>query len=369
MKRVIQRSRKWLLCLAGLVLLVGGTLAGCSPSYVARAAYEETQFLWRRKSIEKVLADSELKPAERAKLEMVQEARRFAEAEAGLKVGGSFATLSKVDGKSVVNVLAAAKHDRLERFTWWFPVVGKVPYKGFFDKKEAEEAAESLKGKGYDTYVRPALAFSSLGWFDDPLPSVLLARDTVTLAQVVFHELFHRTVFVTGEMAFNESAANFAGDRAAIEFFCAAGSKRSQECREAKDDWQDMLMVSRFLDVALNGLRGFYETSMDLDTLEKGREREFAAIRERFKSLDLHDAHYANFTAGTLNNASLLEAQIYLQDLDLFDELYRNQGSVRESVLALKKAVGGGGDPFDRLHEALVAGRVKVAGVGSVGRQ
>ncbi|MGH7821114.1 MAG: aminopeptidase, partial [Candidatus Binatia bacterium] len=273
-----------------------------------------------------------------------------------------FATVSKVHDGSLIHVLAAANRDKLEPYTWWFPVVGKVPYKGFFDKKEAREAATSLEEDGYDTYVRSALAFSTLGWFDDPLPSVLLEREAVTLAQVVFHELFHRTLFVSGEMSFNESAANFAGDRAAIEFFCAEGSTRTAECREATADWKDTLTVSRFFDAALAGLAEFYETEPDEAELERGRVREFAAIRERFKSLDLR-GRYANFLSGTLNNASLLETRMYYRDLDLFDELYRVRGSIRESIRALKEGLdeAGGDDPFDGLREALKAGKLEVA--------
>ncbi len=336
--------------LSFLLGLAAFALSACSPAYVARAAYEEARILWRRESIEEVLRRGRLDSERQEKLEMVLEARNFAERRIGLRVGESYATISEVNGGEIVHLLSAARRNRLESCTWWFPIVGRIPYKGFFSRDEALGAAKSLEQQGYDTYVRPAIAFSTLGWFDDPLLSSLLARSRVTLANVVFHELFHNTLFVPGEMDFNESAANFAGGRAAIEFFCAGPKPGPEECREARAEWRDTLAMSRFLASSLADLEGFYATLPSGPALEAVRERIFASIRDRFRELRLETGQWSGFASAPLNNASLLHNRTYLRDLELFEDLYRQRGSLARAVADLHETVGKGGDPFDRLR-------------------
>ena len=346
----------------GLVLVLGA--GGCSAGYMARAAYEEARILWRREPIPELLARPAVADATKRKLQLVLDVRRFADQRIGLRVGGSYRSVSTVDGHAVVQLLTAARRDQLEPYTWWFPMVGRVPYKGFFSKPGAIATAEDLESKGYDTYVRPAMAFSTLGWFDDPLPSPLLKHDEVTLAQVIFHELLHNTVFLPGQTSFDESSATFVGYRAAIEFFCEGERSVSDQCRAATADWQDTLTISRFFTRSLAELEAFYATKPTGAALERGRERAFAEIRRQFKALKLHPGRYADFSAGPINNASLLQERIYLRDLDLFDELYREAGSLRATVQAIRGAVERGGDPFDRVREALAASRVRLVSSG-----
>ncbi len=345
------------LVLSGLLPLLGG----CSPTYVGRAAYEEARMLWRRQPIEELLADPAITPVERKKLELVLEVRSFAEKDVGLKVRGSYRSVSKVDEGAVVHLLTAARRDRLESYTWWFPLVGRVPYQGFFSSGRARASARSLEEDGYDTYVRPAIAFSTLGWFDDPVPSTLLEREPEALAEVIFHELFHATLFVGGEIAFNESAANFVGNRAAIEFFCAPAKQASPECEQATGEWHDALAMSRFLAAAVEQLGAFYATKPDRVALEEGRKRRFGDIRAAFKGLEFQRGSYAAFTRQTLNNASLLHDRMYFQDLDLFDELYRREGRLAAVIPALKRAVKEGKDPFSGLRAMLGRGTAALA--------
>jgi predicted aminopeptidase len=348
------RSGRAAKALAALAFLGGGALwSACSAAYVTRAAYEEAKILWRRQPIERMLEEPGLSATDERKLRTVLEARTFAEERLGLRVGGSYRSVSRIDSGAVVQLLVAARRDRLEPYTWWFPIVGRVPYKGFFSKKAATSSAAALEREGYDTYVRPAIAFSTLGWFDDPLPSVLLQRDEVTLAEVIFHELFHNTLFVPGQVTFDESAATFAGHRAAIDFFCERRGPETAECRQAGVDWQEMLTISRFLRASLAELEKFYATRPAGDLLEQGRQRAFSEIRRQFGHLNLRPGRMADFATGPINNASLLEQRVYLQDLDVFAELDRQRGGLRGALEALRGAVDRGGDPFDRLYEAV----------------
>jgi len=194
-------------------------LSGCSPFYVLRAAYEEGKILWRREPIAQFLEKPDINQETQEKLKLVLAVREYARDVLKFNVGGSYASYSYVDRPDLTFILTAAPKTELIPYTWWFLIVGRVPYMGYFSKADAEEAAAELRAEGYDTNIRTSAAFSTLGWFDDPLLSHLLRYDKVTLADVVFHELFHNTLYVKGAGNFNESSANFIGHRAAIDFF------------------------------------------------------------------------------------------------------------------------------------------------------
>ncbi len=192
----IERTRRLRIAYALLVVAaLAIALPGCEAGYIARGAYEEMRLLWNRRPIDEVLARGDLPADTRAKLATVLAVRKFARDRLGLKVGGAYRTISQVDSGAIVWVVMAAPRDSLEPVSWWFPIVGRVPYRGYFDRGEAQAEAKSLEDAGYDTFVRPAVAFSTLGFFNDPLLSNLLNLSRVELAGVIIHELFHRTFF------------------------------------------------------------------------------------------------------------------------------------------------------------------------------
>jgi predicted aminopeptidase len=230
-----------------LLLAWTAALTACSPLYVARAGIEEARILSRRRPIVRVIEDPATPAETRRKLDLVLQARAFAEHAAGLNVGQSYTTYSWVDSDTLLLVVSGSRQDRFQAYTWWFPIVGRVPYKGFFDFAAAHRETARLEAAGYDSYVRPAGAFSTLGWFNDPLLNTLLRYDDVSLVSTVIHELLHNTVFIPGQVAFNESFANFVGDRGAIEFFCLREGEHADRCTAARDAWTDNLLYGSFL--------------------------------------------------------------------------------------------------------------------------
>ena len=119
-------------------------LAACSPTYVLRAGYEEAKILWNRRPIAEVLARADVDPVTREKLELVLRVRRFVEQELAFNVGGSYSTITELDKPPVVYVVTAAPRTKLEPYTWWFPIVGQVAYKGYFDQADAQQEARRL---------------------------------------------------------------------------------------------------------------------------------------------------------------------------------------------------------------------------------
>jgi predicted aminopeptidase len=317
--------------LARLLLLAWtAALTACSPLYVARAGIEEARILSRRRPILRVIEDPATPAETRRKLDLVLQARAFAEHAARLDVGQSYTTYSWVDSDTLLLVVTGSRQDRFQAHTWWFPIVGRVPYKGFFDFAAAHREAARLEEAGYDSYVRPAGAFSTLGWFNDPLLNTLLRYDDVSLVSTVIHELLHNTVFIPGQVAFNESFANFVGDRGAAEFFCMREGERADRCTAARDGWADNLLYGAFLSGLVSELEAVYARD-DLDLNDKLAMREIVFDRARSHFTDtvepqLRTHRFRSFARRPLNNATLIGIRLYYDRLGLFEAVYEHFG-------------------------------------------
>ncbi|MGH7465538.1 MAG: aminopeptidase, partial [Longimicrobiales bacterium] len=264
-----------------LVLACSLAVSACSPFYVIRAGIEEAKILSRRRPIARVIEDPATAAETRRKLSLVLQARDFAAHALDLDVGESYTTYSWVESDTLLLVVTASAKDRFRAHTWWFPIVGNVPYKGFFNFDSAFSEAERLEQAGLDVQVRPSSAFSTLGWFNDPVLNTLLRYDDVSLAGTVIHELLHNTIYIPSRIAFNESFANFVGERGAIEFFCNRDGDDSRRCGTARDAWADNLRYADFLSALVTELETIYNRD-DLDRQTKLARREvvFAQARE-----------------------------------------------------------------------------------------
>ncbi|CAN5700361.1 aminopeptidase [soil metagenome] len=336
-----------------LLLAACLTLAACSPIYVAQAAIEEARILSRRRPIVDVIADAGTASETRRKLELVLQARDFAEHMLDLDAGDSYTTYSWVDSDTLLLVVSGSRKDRFQARTWWFPIVGRVPYKGFFDFAAAHAEADRLERDGYDAHVRPSAAFSTLGWFNDPLLNTVLRYGDVSLVNTIIHELLHNTQYLAGQAAFNESFANFVGERGAIEFFCQREGDDSDRCRLARDGWADNLAYAAFLTDLVTTLEALYDRA-DIDTAEKIRlrERVFADARASFTAElqpQLRTNAFRGFAARPLNNATLIGTRLYYDRLHLFEEVYQHFGQdYHRTVHAVLDAAGRNHDsPFD----------------------
>lgn len=329
---------------AAAILLAPALLAGCYTTYLARAAYEEGRILWNRRPISDTLARGDLPADIREKLETVLKVREFAATQLDLDVGGAYETLAPVDQSAIVHVVMAAPRDSLQPYTWWFPIVGRVPYRGYFDHGDAEAEATELDAQGLDTMVRPAVAFSSLGFFNDPLLTNLLKLSRVELAGTIIHELFHRTYFLAGEVMFDESAAMYAGSAGAVAFFAATEGEASPDAIAARGVLESDLKFARFLLQEQARLLRIYMSDAPYAEKLKQRKAAFAAIQADYAALEpsLSGLERFDLDKQPLNNAVLINYFIYFHDLDNFAALDRmNHGDPRATIaqiISLAKA-------------------------------
>lgn len=321
----------------GALLLVACLALGLWPTgrYLVRAGWEEGKILLHRRSIAQLVADPAIDARTRAKLQLVLAARAFAIDSVGLKGRQSFTTFTRLETDTLVLLVSAAYQDRLTSYTWWFPIVGRVPYKGYFDFAQARAVTKGLKDDGLDTYLRPVSAFSTLGWFNDPLLSSTLRLDSVSLANTVIHELTHNTFYAPGQAVFNESFANFVGARGAEWFFRARGDPAG--VRRSVADWSDEKILADFWESLYHTLDSAFHAhpSSKADRLAVRREVYDSArqhlVRDVAPRLRTYSA--AGLSRVRLDNAALLARRVYMTKLDLFDEVYvREGGDLRRSI-------------------------------------
>ncbi len=343
--------------LALAAVAVVASCAACSPIYVIKAGIAEIGILRARRPIPQVLTDPATDPDTRGKLTFVLEARRFAADELGIDVGDSYTMFTQLDRDTLALVLSAAHKDRLVSKTWWFPIVGRVPYKGFFDEDDALDAQGDLEAEGFDTYLRPTAAFSTLGWFNDPILSTVLRGDDVEVVETVLHELSHQHLFVPGQVGFNESFATFVGRAGAARFFCTreGGGPDTVKCARAQARWRDFQRFGVYVDALVAELEALY-ADPEIGREEKLRRREevFAQALDRFDrevAPTFESLTFSGFRTTPLNNATLLSRMRYYHRLPDFQALLEREGELSAVLAYLKEGVDGTDDPFDLLPE------------------
>ena len=331
-------------------------LASDDVRYLTRAGFEETRILQSSQPIDHLVRRPDIDPALRRSLGLVLETRDYA-ARLGLEAKQTYTTYSDVGRDTLLLVLQAAPKDCICPYTWKYPIVGRIPYKGFFDPVAAQREAARFSSRGYDTYLRPSSAFSTLGWFNDPLLSTALTRDSVELALTVFHEIAHNTLYVKSATPFNESFAQMVGYRSAQAFFEERGD--SARAQQAADRWHDEIVLGDYYAALVERLEALYSQHPDSTTLEEGRRSAAAwarsqlegPIAQRFRTYRI-----GRLTERPINNAQLIGARIYRTRLDLFDRWYeRHDRDVGRSVSALKTLMEGaeGDSAYARLERAV----------------
>ncbi|MEE9606734.1 MAG: aminopeptidase [Myxococcota bacterium] len=318
---------------AALLVLSLGT-SGC---YLAHLAAGQARLLRARQPIEALLADPSTPPELRARLELTERAREFA-AGLGLDVGGQYTSYVPWPGDRVVTSVVATRAGELEPAGFSYPFLGRLPYKGFFDRERAEAEAERLRARGLDVCEVGVRAYSTLGWFDDPVTGPMLRGDEGAVVEVIVHELVHATVYVPGDADFNEGVASFIGEEGAVQFY--AGSAHPERARRERQRVDE----SRQIEQAILQLRAQVAALYAREPAGPGRDAARRDVerraRERIAELPLASYDAADLVASLqLNDACLALAGTYSADLDAYAaRLAELDGDLRAFVARLRHA-------------------------------
>ncbi|MCC6750255.1 MAG: aminopeptidase [Deltaproteobacteria bacterium] len=311
-------------------------LPACSaPGYVLEQAVGQLKILAGRRPVAEVLARSDLPRAWRDKLELVQLARRFGQEQLGLRRTAAYTYFYDTHGQPVAYNLSAAPKDALRPKVWTFPIVGRVPYLGFFRRERGQRFEARLREEGLDTDFRPVAAYSSLGWFADPIFSSMLDEEPWQLVDLVLHEITHTTIFLRNQVAFNESLAVFVGQQGTLQLLSQLYGATSRPVRELLAAAARQQRFSALVADLYRRLERLYSGSLSRDEKLRRREEHFAWAQAEYRRIFTDPKRWGRFAKARLNNAVLLNYGRYNQGVLFHQRVFERVGRDLRRLVAL----------------------------------
>jgi predicted aminopeptidase len=305
--------------------ILASAIAGCtSISYYAQSVEGHVQLMAARKNVGGLIRDPSTPKALRAKLTSAAAIRRFATDELALPDNSSYRSYVDVGRDNVTFAVFAAPQFSLAPVTWCFPVFGCVPYRGYFSPKSAAESAADLQRKGLDVYVSGVTAYSTLGWFSDPLLSTMLRQDDTYVASLIFHELAHQKIYVNNDSAFNEAFAVSVETSGTRKWLRAtgngAGLRRYEANRKRSADFLRLIAQTR------NELRQVYGSPRAPEQMAAAKAAAIDRLRMRYRHMrDTRWGGYKGYDAwfaSPINNAKLAATAVYGEQVPAFLRLF-----------------------------------------------
>jgi predicted aminopeptidase len=294
-------------------MVLAGLSQGVAGCYVLKQSYYQLQLLTDRVPVRTVIASEELAAETKKKLVIAMDVLKFAE-KSGFPASKNYDTYVPIEGPYVSYLVMAAHPDRLKFVEHWFPFVGSVPYLGFFQKKERDQKAEELAQKGYDIALSGVDAFSTLGWFSDPIYSSMLDRDLFELVNLLFHELTHEFFWVKSSPEFNEQLAEFIAEKMTESFL--SEHNMLEQAAEFRKYNSDLKLYKEWIAGLKKALSDLYANELireDKDILFERKRKLIQnyvdANRPAFQTARFHFIHTRNW-----NNANVLASSLYLGD-------------------------------------------------------
>jgi len=322
---VLRASRLWRHALTAVALVV---LAGCDTLGYYYQAFSGQTEMWRAsRPIDEVIADPQVPAAVKDRLAQALELREFAARELALPDNGSYRNYADLKRQYVVWNVFAAGALSIDPKRWCFPVAGCVAYKGYFSKAAADTAAQDLRREGYDVFVSGVPAYSTLGYFDDPVLNTFLHYPPAELARLIFHELAHQVVYVRDDSVFNESFAVTVEREGVKRWIRARGTEqqlvefeRSQKMREAFH-----ALAAKYR----QRLASLYATAQSDAAKRAGKNAVLADLAEEyasFKAAWQGFRGYDPWLGPEANNATLASIALYTQQVPAFQAMLAAAG-------------------------------------------
>ncbi|MEJ8569194.1 aminopeptidase [Elongatibacter sediminis] len=334
-RRSVRAGTAILLALTVFALLPAGGCAG--PGYYAQAITGHLRLMHARQDAGELIADAATDPALAASLREARAILEFGRDNLGLPNSDSYRQVV-ITGRDAVtwNVVAAPEFSTVPR-RWCFPVAGCVPYRGYFARDKAEDFASRRAAHGEDVAVSPATAYSTLGWFDDPLLDTMLRYGDAELAALLFHELAHEKLYVGGDTAFNEAYATFVAAAGVRRWAAATGrtalARQWDARRLAMRDFNHLLAQTR------DELDELYASGLPEPDLRDRKKAVFERMRSRYAGLVESSwggaDYFGGWMATSLNNAHLALMDQYQGGDCAFATLFKQAGADFERFHAL----------------------------------
>ena len=324
-------------------------------------------YLGRAVPLEDIAKNEESSEEDRLFVQRVEDIRRFAIEELGLKESKNYTRYVELDRDYLAAIVSASARDSFTRYEWWFPVAGRVPYKGFFNAGDARKERRKLEKKDLDVWIRGVDAFSTLGWFRDPLYSYMKEYSELSLAELIIHELLHATIYLKNHSQFNEELAEFVGSEGARLYIEKAKSKAlNRDCpdgedsagKEAEEARADSETFRSFIRSLIEELDGVYKSEITREEKLRLKEEIIKEAKQRFNenyNAMFKTDNYQNFAEVPINNAYLELFRLYYEEDRYYKELYEKTGRNLPAFIAAAKTikVKRKGNPKAELEKAL----------------
>ena len=340
--------------IAAVFLLAAAAL--CSGCYTLKQGSTMLGYLNRAVPLEDLAQGDGVSEEDIRFVQRVQDIRRFAMEDLGLKESKNYTRYVELDRDYLAAVVSACAKDSFSRHEWWFPVVGKLPYKGFFNVEDARKERTKLEKKDLDVWIRSVDAFSTLGWFRDPLYSYMKNYSDRDLADLIIHELLHATVFLKNHSQFNEELAEFVGSEGARLYM---EKNTIHEAEEEGDAKADSAAYRAFIRALIAELDEMYKSEIPREEKLKRKEEIINAAKAKFDTQ--YDAlftteNYRGFSKLPVNNAYLELYRLYYEESHFFKDLYEKTGSDLPQFIAAAKTLKSRSrdNPKEDLEKALL---------------
>ncbi len=294
--------------------------SGCQIPYLVESAWTHLKIMSSKKDIEKALLSPDISEEWKSKLRLTLEIRPYIKS-LGLEITKNYQTFVDLKKPFISHLLIVAPEYSLKPKTWWFPIIGSFPYKGFHNQQKALRASENYSKKKFDIYIRGVSAYSTLGWFNDPLLSTMMNFPDEDLVETIIHESVHATIFIKNNVDFNEQLAVFIAKKATLNYCREKSIKKYKECLR---NYADEDLFTDFLVQSYDKLDLFYK---DKSNHKKSKKKEmFKTIKEFYKTDFLKkfsNRRYDFILDNELNNAFFAAQKTYYSNQQKFESVYK----------------------------------------------
>jgi len=333
---------------AVFLVVIAAVLSGCYP---LTEGITMIGYLGDAVPLDDLANDDKASEEDREFVQRVKDIRSFAMEELGLKESKNYTRYVELDRNYLAAVVSASPNDSFGRHEWWYPIVGRLPYKGFFNIEDARKERAKLEKKDLDVWIRTVNAFSTLGWFKDPLYSYMKNYSDRALADMIIHELLHATVFIKGQAQFNEQLAEFVGTEGgrlyAERLIASANAEANGPANAGDDNGEAIALADRaaylaFIQGLIAELDAVYKSDIPREEKLIRKEEIIEAAKARFA--EQYDSlfkteNYKSFSQLPINNAYLELYRLYYEEDNYFKDLYERSGSDLPLFVAAAKII------------------------------